>query len=1465
MAHHLRWCKGLLALALLASLAFVAPVVSPTTASAAAVNSDWPMFLHDVSRSSASTETTLSPANVGGLKLKFKFAAAGPIADSAAIVGNVLYIGDWAGYEYAVNEVTGALIWKTFVGVTHDPACDPADIGVTSAASVVGGVVYVGGGDAYWYALSAATGDVLWKVYTGDNSQAGAHYNWSSPLIAGGFGYIGIASNCDAPLVQGQLLKVNLATHEIVATTDFVPDGQVGGGVWTSPTLDVSTNTIFVTTGTLNQYTQRYSQAIVSLDASTLAIKDSWQIAFQDAVSDSDWGDTPTLTVDSSGQQLVSAMNKNGIAYTFLRSNLHQGPIWTHRVAVGGDCPTCGDGSISSSAFANGVLYLGGGNTTINGVGYLGSVTAVDPGTGSVLWERGTDGAIFTSLAYINGLLAFGQGNSLEVMNAATGTSVYNYVTPAPIYAAPSISHGKIFIGSTDGNLYVFGLPSTPTPPLPADPNCPASFACEDIGTPKVPGSENVPSGGALQVTASGGQIHGTKDQFRLISKQVNGDAQVVARLTQQSTQNTAPQAGLMVRQNDNPASPFYAILEYPNNLTENQAQPKFLIWYRTSFGGTAVEATKIYPANLPQTFAIQRHGNSFSASTSTDGVHFKLLPGTTQSVVMPDLALAGLAVDSGSAKNTGTATFDNFSVGSPTVTPVNGPSKHGCPAPWTCADVWNPAPQGDQTLANGTWSVYGSGDGRGIGGTADSFHEVYQPVSGSVAISAAPTLPAGAPGGTLSGVMLRQDSSPGSAFYSFLVKPNGSAEVLWRVNNNLKTRPNVQIPALAPGTLIRVSRFIDTTESPAIPYFSASTSTDGVTWTPVLGSTVVIDMGDAPLQAGLVAALPYMATPIATTFAGTAITPVDEAPPGICPESWVCGDLGHAGLAGNQIVLDGAWTFRASGADIWDVYDNFRFASQELDGDGTISARVVSIANANEWAKEGVMIRSGRDEQAPYYGVFVTPQHGLVVQWRSSQGGSTSQLAADPTASTPIWLLVSRYTDPNHDGTVYYTAYWSSDGKSFTAIPGSTVPLDLPGQLVSGLAADSYGEGKLATVNFDSVAQIPSAPAPPGLCPATLDCTDIGGPDLPGAQQVGAGGTGTVSGSGGDIWDVADQMHFVYTALNGDGSISAQLTDQTPTNEWAKAGVMLRASKAPGSPYYAALVTPSHGLAIQSRSSSGATTAQLDLPDTDATWLKVSRYTSPGPSGATYYTAYTSDDGQTWTEVPGSTVAIAMPDALLAGIAVTSHDSSFVSTVSVDHTVVDGTATPPLTLCPDAWSCADIGGATPAGSQGHVDGTWDFQAGGGDIWDTADQFRFAWQTLDADGAVSARVASPTDSDPWAKAGVMVRSSTDAGAAFYDVVQTPENGIQVQLRTSDDALATTVASLDAATPVYLKIVREGSNFTAFTSSDGLTWNVVPGSTTEVDALAGSDLAGLAVTSHNTSTLGSAAFDSVSVG
>ena len=422
------------AVALPAAALVAGPAVHPAPAAASSYQ-DWPMFLQNPARTAATVDPKLSVANAPTLKVKWTYKTGGPIATSASIVGTTAYVGSWDGYEYAINTSTGALIWKQFLGTTSDPGCNPPNIGITSAAAVVNGVVYVGGGDAYWYALNAATGAILWKVYTGDNSQAGAHYNWSSPLIVGNYAYIGIASNCDNPLVQGQLLQVAISgaqQGQIINSYAFVPNGEVGGGVWTSPSYDPATNTIFVSTGTLNDHTQTQSQAVVALNATTLQYVGSWQLPFEAAVEDSDWGTTPTLTSDSKGDQLLSLANKNGILYTLNRNDLAAGPIWQHQIAIGGTNPTGGDGSIASGVFANGTLYYAGGNNTQGSHGSGGSITSFQPGTGVVNWSRQTEGPIVAAPAYVHGMLAEAEGNTFEVLNAATGTLLYSYVAACP-------------------------------------------------------------------------------------------------------------------------------------------------------------------------------------------------------------------------------------------------------------------------------------------------------------------------------------------------------------------------------------------------------------------------------------------------------------------------------------------------------------------------------------------------------------------------------------------------------------------------------------------------------------------------------------------------------------------------------------------------------------------------------------------------------------------------------------------------------------------------------------------------------------------------------------------------------------------------------------------------------------------------------------------------------------------------
>ena len=179
------------------------------------------------------------------------------------------------------------------------------------------------------------------------------------------------------------------------------------------------------------------------------------------------------------------------------------------------------------------------------------------------------------------------------------------------------------------------------------------------------------------------------------------------------------------------------------------------------------------------------------------------------------------------------------------------------------------------------------------------------------------------------------------------------------------------------------------------------------------------------------------------------------------------------------------------------------------------------------------------------------------------------------------------------------------------------------------------------------------------------------------------------------------------------------------------------------------------------------------------------------------------------------------------------------------------------------ATRCGDIGSPTLMGNQSLSGGTWTIKAGGTDIFGMSDQFHFVWQTLAADGSVSARVVSQTNTSSWAKAGVMLRQSSDPGSPNYAVLVTPGNGIVVQYRKAQSGNTTQVVKITGTVPVYLAVGRSGTSYTAYTSNDGITWTPIPGSSVTL-SMSGPVLAGMAVTSHNSSALSTVTFDTVSV-
>ncbi len=162
------------------------------------------------------------------------------------------------------------------------------------------------------------------------------------------------------------------------------------------------------------------------------------------------------------------------------------------------------------------------------------------------------------------------------------------------------------------------------------------------------------------------------------------------------------------------------------------------------------------------------------------------------------------------------------------------------------------------------------------------------------------------------------------------------------------------------------------------------------------------------------------------------------------------------------------------------------------------------------------------------------------------------------------------------------------------------------------------------------------------------------------------------------------------------------------------------------------------------------------------------------------------------------------------------------------------------------------------------ADGVWTVTGGGKDIWHTADQFHYVWQAFGWYGSISAQVLTQQRTNGWAEAGVMIRQDAIPSSPYYYVALTPDHGIVVHYRSAVGVDARKAGPHVAPRAyVFLCAVRLGNAYSAFTSTDGVAWVLVPHSTVRID-MEGAGLAGLAVTSHETRTTSTATFAAVTL-
>ena len=156
----------------------------------------------------------------------------------------------------------------------------------------------------------------------------------------------------------------------------------------------------------------------------------------------------------------MGAGQKDGRYYAFDRDHLAQGPVWSTPICRDGSSPQSGEGSLSTAAFDGRLLFMGGGAPLDSpDPNLLGTLTALDPADGHVVWSRSFGGPVIAPIATVNGLVLSTAGNLAFALDAATGEILWSFEPGAYCFGGIAISKGRLYFGDLAGNLYCFRVP----------------------------------------------------------------------------------------------------------------------------------------------------------------------------------------------------------------------------------------------------------------------------------------------------------------------------------------------------------------------------------------------------------------------------------------------------------------------------------------------------------------------------------------------------------------------------------------------------------------------------------------------------------------------------------------------------------------------------------------------------------------------------------------------------------------------------------------------------------------------------------------------------------------------------------------------------------------------------------------------------------------------------------------------
>jgi PQQ-dependent dehydrogenase (methanol/ethanol family) len=194
-------------------------------------SANWPSYGRDYTNQRYSPLTEITPANVRGLSLAWKYKTGIPNAFEASpiVVDGVMYVSTPLNHVVALDARTGQKKWEYAAQLgTTVHCCGPVNRGV----AVYGNRVYMGQLDGKLVALDAANGNKVWEVQVGDPQQG---YSLNGPVVAVDGKVITGVSGAEYG-IRGHVTAYDAASGSQVWRFYTIPSPEEGGwwGTWST-------------------------------------------------------------------------------------------------------------------------------------------------------------------------------------------------------------------------------------------------------------------------------------------------------------------------------------------------------------------------------------------------------------------------------------------------------------------------------------------------------------------------------------------------------------------------------------------------------------------------------------------------------------------------------------------------------------------------------------------------------------------------------------------------------------------------------------------------------------------------------------------------------------------------------------------------------------------------------------------------------------------------------------------------------------------------------------------------------------------------------------------------------------------------------------------------------------------------------------------------------------------------------